>query len=155
MRVHQGLIEAMSFAIIACAAPNAIAYDPDSFTVFYPSRDFTDIGEAVSQAQENGFHGYSAVVKRAARKDRKALSRLFYIDAHASWDAAGAELQNSVMRQMLLLWGDYDFALVLGHQPREIQKHVCSNFRMEPYDKSFSVLFPHTAEIMNRVWSKQ
>jgi hypothetical protein len=138
------------------AIHSVFAFDEDSsFTVPYPSRDFTKIPEAVAQAKESGFTDYPEVVRRAAKKDSRALARLFYIDSKTQWDAAGGELQNSVMRQMLLIWGDYDFAGALAHQPVEIQKGVSSNFRMQPQDKRFAILFPRTAAIGDRVWPKR
>jgi hypothetical protein len=45
------------------------------------------------------------------------------------------------MRQMLLIWGDYDFAEALARQPTEIRKAVSSNFRVQPQDKDFAILF--------------
>ena len=59
-----------------------------------------------------------------------------------------------MMRQMLLIWGDYDFAEALAGQPVEIQKGVSSNFRIQPQDKRFAILFPRTAAIGDRVWLK-
>jgi hypothetical protein len=139
-----------------CSYAQELAYNEDSsFTVFYPSRDFSDIEESVTQAKGSGFPDYLMVVHRAAKKDGRALKRLFYIDAKTSWDAAGGEVQNSVMRQMLLIWGDYDFAEALARQPIEIRKAVSSNFRIQPQDKNFAILFPLTAAIGEQVWPKR
>jgi hypothetical protein len=92
------------------AIHSVFAFDEDSsFIVPYPSRDFTKIPEAVAQAKESGFADYPEIVRRAAKKDSRALARLFYIDSETQWDAAGGELQNSVMRQMLLVWGRLRF----------------------------------------------
>ena len=138
------------------AIQSVFAFDEDSsFTIPYPSRDFTKIPEAVAQAKQSGFADYPEIVRRAAKKDSRALVRLFYIDSKTQWDAAGGELQNSVMRQMLLIWGDYDFAEALARQPVEIQRGVSSNFRMQPQDVHFAILFPRTAAIGDRVWPKR
>jgi hypothetical protein len=110
---------------------------------------------SVTQARDSGFSDYLMVVHRAAKKDSGALKRLFYIDAKTSWDAAGGEMQNSVMRQMLLIWGDYDFAEALARQPAEIRKAVSSNFRLQPQDKNFAILFPRTAAIGEEVLPKR
>ena len=137
------------------AKHSVFAFDEDSsFTIPYPSRDFTKMPEAVAQAKQSGFTDYPEIVRRAAKKDTRALARLFYIDSKTQWDAAGGELQNSVMRQMLLIWGDYDFAAALARQSIEIQKAVSGNFRLRSQDKRFAILFPLTAAIGNRVWSK-
>jgi hypothetical protein len=142
--------------LLLLASRSAFAYDEDSsFAVPYPSRHFTKISEAVAQAKDSGFADYLEVVKRAARKNSHALARLFYIDSKTQWDAAGGELQNSVMRQMLLIWGDYDFAEALARQPVEIQKRVSSNFRIQSQDGHFAILFPRTAAIADRVWPKR
>jgi hypothetical protein len=142
--------------LLLLASRSAFADDEDSsFTVPYPSHQFTKIPEAITQAKDSGFADYAEVIKRAARKDSHALARLFYIDWKTQWDAAGGELHNSVMRQMLLIWGDYDFAAVLARQSVEIQKSVSSNFRMQPQDAHFAILFPRTAAIGDRVWPKR
>jgi hypothetical protein len=146
---------AVALLLSAALCRSAEIAADSSFTVFYASRNFDGIDEAITQARESGFGDYSEVVKRCAKKDLRALKRLFYIDAKTRWDAAGGELQNSVMRQMLLVWGDYDFAAALADQPLEVQKAVCSNFGFQPQDKSFPILFPRTGAIRNRVFPKR
>ena len=152
MRIRHSILA----LLLLLASRSAFAYDEDSsFTVPCPSRHFTKIPEAIAQAKDSGFADYLEVVKRAATKNSHALARLFYIDSKTQWDAAGGELQNSVMRQMLLVWGDYDFAEALARQPVEIQKDVASNFRIQPQDVHFAILFPRTAAIGDRVWPKR
>lgn len=146
---------AAALALVARSGA-VFGYDEDSsFTVPYPSRDFSKAAEAIAQAKESGYSDYADVVQRAARKDSGALKRLFLIDSKARWDAAGGELELSIIRQMLLIWGDYDFARVLGQQPHEIQAHVSAHFRLEPQDRQFAVLFPHTASIVERTKPKR
>src|SRR5438552_13133480 len=76
------------------AIQSVFAFDEDSsFTIPYPSRDFTKIPEAVAQAKQSSFADYPEIVRCAAKKDSRALVRLFYVDSKTQWDAAGSELQ--------------------------------------------------------------
>ena len=142
-------------ALICLAIRSTLAQGVEaSFTVFYPSHVVSGSSESADQAKKSGFADYISIVQHAAKKNQRALSRLFLIDSKTSWDAAGGEVQNSVMLQMLLIWGDHDFAAALSHEPVEIQKNVTSNFGGQPRARDFAILFPSTAAIRNRMWHK-
>jgi len=87
-------------------------------------------------------------MEKAARKDEKALERVFYISAHSRWDAAGAEFHDSYMRRLLLLWGDIDFARVLARQPAATRRKILRTLSVG--DRSIPELFPHTYAAASR-----
>src|SRR5437762_1219650 len=92
--------------IVAGSLSSAAQNDNYSFEV-----DYTKHG-VWTQSEDRGqacCPDYKMAMERAARKDEKALERVFYISAHSQWDGAGAEFHDSYMRRLLLLWGDIDF----------------------------------------------
>ncbi len=112
-----------------------------TFAVPYSEPDLHAHPEDRSQACSSD---YTAALNHAATKDESALKRLFYISANSDWDAAGGELHTSAMRRMLLLWGDIDFARVLGRQPLIIRQKVLAFLTEHGRDPSVAHLFPHT-----------
>ena len=131
--------------LVAQSARDENGYVPPSISVDYPSPGFRLDREELDQARRGGFVDYQQIVKAAANKKPEALKKFFQASATAPWDAAGGEQHQSTMCQMLLLWGDRDFSVVLASMPKSVRTTVVS--RIKDSAKSFELLFPLTAKL--------
>ena len=115
---------------------------PASITVFYPAANFSVEPEENGQVYRGGFSDYRSVVRAAAAKDRTALARFLDISANTPFDAAGGEQHQSTVCQMLLRWGDHDFAEVLRTRPVVTRKQIL--LQLTRSSNKLAVIFPLT-----------
>jgi hypothetical protein len=135
------------FLIVAGPLSSAPQNDNYSFEVDYTKRGIWTQSEDRGQAC---CPDYQTAMEQAARKNEKALERVFYISAHSQWDGAGAEFHDSYMRRLLLLWGDIDFAQVLARQPTATRHYLLHTLTLGGQDRSIRELFPHTYAAASR-----
>ena len=131
--------------VIAHSAPDGNEYVPPSISVEYPSPEFRLDREELDQARRGGFADYQQIVKATANKKPEALKKFFQASATAPWDAAGSEQHQSTICQLLLLWGDRDFSIVLARMPKSVRTTVVG--KIKDSAKRFELLFPLTAKL--------
>ena len=112
------------------------------FRPWYSTRKFYYIGEPTQEAARHGYD-FREIVARSAHKDPAALRTLLDM-RECNFDGAAGEMHMSVIAEMMLLWGDYDFSRVLASTPRQVRKKWKSSFA-EP---TLRMCFPLTSDVL-------
>ena len=86
--------------------------------------------ETIDVAAKAGID-YVATVDRAMKRDRQALHTLFWLTAHAGFDAASSEGNSAVLGNPLRDLGDRTFGSVLSTEPPATRSAVLDMLRYD------------------------
>ena len=114
------------------------------FRPAYSTRKFFYVGDPAEAARKHGYD-YKAIVSRAAHKDAGALRQLFSMGPECAFDGAASEMHGSVLVEMMLLWGDYDFSRAIHSMSPNMKKSLQARFGGS-YDEVTRICFPLTAD---------
>lgn len=89
--------------------------------------------DTVAVAKAAG-HDYENLVARSLARDKQALHTLFWLTAHAGFDAASSEGNAAVLGVLLKRLGDQHFSECLKEEPQDIREAVRSAL---DYDMGF------------------